>query len=506
MRRIFSPSILPYLAVILSLCLVWLLLLQLENPVSLDDGLRHFAMARLMTEQGIGTAEWSQFFSHGYFAHHSVDPWFLSNLAFIPLLSFGPVLALKLFALCSVFLLLISFLYACSVFRASPLVTAVGIGLLLFFDPSFFYRLLVARPYELVTPFAVIIIAAAISKRSFLIGIALTLCVLLSQIFIFPLLIALLAVAWRISLRDWREAGTLLFWISFGVLIGFWLHPDSLEYVLYMHDTFLRIPLLPGVRLGVEMQSGFVLGSRVVVVLGILTLLHVVLLKEGMTYRKYLQSGLFFLAALTGLFTVLFFFWARSIDFLWPILILLLVLSLSVSPGIFSRTIAAMLPRKFCPSLRIRVFVLFLLLSSVFLAMAYTLTATDADRSLEVYAQALQNIPADSSMLTVDWHFFMPAVLVRPDLKYATGIDPSYTYLDNPRVLELLASLGTPKFKSSPTESDLREWLQNILALYPSDYLVLFRSKHAAVIDQFEKSGMKDLSRSAEVAVFAKET
>ncbi|MSR67619.1 hypothetical protein EXS65_02230 [Candidatus Peribacteria bacterium] len=504
----FFKRALPHIVGALSLCLIAILLFSLQNPVSLDDGLRHFAMARLMSEQGIAAADWSRFFSHGYFAHHTVDPWFLSNVAFIPFLPLGPILGLKLFALFLILLLLVVFLYACFVFRTPPIVSAVSVGLLLFFDPSFFYRLLLGRPYELITPLAVLIIIAAISKRPFLIGLSLMLCVLLSQIFIFPLLIAFTAVLWRLSLCEWKEARMLLTWVFLGLFAGFFLHPDSLQYAFYIRDTFLRIPLLPGIELGLEMQSGFRLGSRLLVIVGIVTLLHSVLFKEGITLRQYGECGLSFLIFLTLLFITFFLLWARAVDFLWPTLILLLTLLLSVSPGIFSRTMIAILPKKLSGNRRMGFYILLLLLASVVFSMHRTLRASDGDRSLETYTQALRFVPQGAMVLNVDWHFFMPAVLVRPDLRYATGIDPSYTYLDSPKALGLFASLTTPKFQSSPTEEEVRAWLKEILALYPSDYLVFFRGRHETIITKLEKDlKMIDVSGSREVAVFrAKET
>ncbi len=503
MRRLLPLPVLPSLAVTFSLLLIWIALIMLGNPVSLDDGLRHFAMARLMMEQGIGAADWSQFFSYGYFAHHSVDPWFLSNLAFIPLLPFGPVLALKIFVIASIALLIASFLYTFHSFQTPRFVAAICIGLLLFFEPTFFYRSLLGRPFSFITPLAVVIIVATLRKQSILICIALALSVLLSQVFIFPLLIAFACVFWRLSLRQWWEASALFSWSLFGIFLGFFFHPHSSQYFFYILDTFVRIPFIAGMQLGPEMQSGLFASSRVFVMLTVILLLHGGLIRKKIAWHTYQETGLSALSFLTFFFLFLFFLWARAIDFLWPIAILFLVRLLSLYPGLFTETLRSITPKRFIFRPTISVLIVLLLCSSSFFAVAKELVKTDGDRTLSIYEDALRAVPSGSNVLNVDWHFFMGAVVVRSDLQYATGIDPSYTYLDSPEALLLLASLNTPKFQQSPTDHDVRAWLQNIVRIHPSDYLVLFRKGHEAVIDRMERGlFMKDLSMSRSIAVF----
>lgn len=501
MRRLFSS--LPLFVAAFSVFLIWSLLARLENPVALDDGLRHFAMGRLMLEQGIGNAHWSQFFSQGYFAHHSLDPWFLSDIVFMKLVPLGSILALKIFTLLSVGFLLAVLLYALRAFRTPPVTAAIGVLLLMFFEPSFFYRLLVARPYELVTPFALLIPVAAIMKRPSLIALSIALSVLLSQVFLFPLFIACACVLWRLTLREWLPAAELFSWILLGVLLGFFFHPEPLSYATYVLRTFVRIPFIPGIQLGTEMQSGVLLGFRMFCITAVIALLHASLFRDGMTSRDYQQSGLSLLSFLAGFFLLLFLLWTRAIDFLWPILVLLLIRILSLKPGIFQETITHLLPSRFRIKPLILYLLFFMLVASVFAGVQGALYASDETRSLRPYADALSEIPAGSTILNVDWHFFMPAVLVRPDLKYATGIDPSYTYLDNPEALRLLAQLNTPEFRSSPTANGTREWLQQILSEYPSDYLVLLTSRHKEFVAVLkEQLGLKDVSKSEEVAVF----
>ncbi len=502
MRSAFLFRLLPAFAAIVSLSLIALLLFSLKNPVSLDDGLRHFAMARLMSEQGIHSASWGQFFSHGYFAHHTVDPWFLSNLAFVPLLPFGSVLALKVFALIAIAFLIFSFLYAFHEFHTPLLTAAIAIVLLLFFEPTFLYRLLLARPYELVTPLAVVIVVAAMQKRPMLVGAALMLCVLLSQVCIFPIAIALVCVLWRFSLRQWEEATLLLSWVVASSLAGLFFHPHPIAYLFYLRDTFIHIPFLPGLQLGSEMHSGLFASRRVFVFIAVIVLLHGGLTRAKTTWKIFHESGLSLLAFLTVFFLALFLLWERAIDFLWPMTILLLVRLLSVRPGLFTETLRCLMPRKFVFRPVIGTLIVLLLCGSSFVATAKPLIETDHDRALSLFTEALSSVPRGSTLLNVDWHFFMGAVEVRPDLQYATGIDPSYTYLDDPKALELLSELNTPKFQSSPTPDDVHVWLREMTTEYPSDFLILFRSYHAALTAQLETE-LQNLSTRKEIAVFS---
>src|SRR3989344_3523035 len=60
------------------------ILASTKNPLSLDDGLRHFVMAERYKAEGLEGPSWSNFFFEGYFTAHRVDPWFLADLSYVP--------------------------------------------------------------------------------------------------------------------------------------------------------------------------------------------------------------------------------------------------------------------------------------------------------------------------------------------------------------------------------------------------------------------------------------
>ncbi len=456
-----------------------MLLSRLENPVALDDGLRHFAMGQSIANQGIEAADWSRFFFAGYFSNHPIDPWFLSDVLYAPLASLGVFTALRIVSLSGVFLLLLSFLFAARKWKASPTVTCTCIALLLFFEPSFFYRLLVGRPYVWMTPLSVLVSVSVLWRQYWLLVVSLTIAFLLSHLFVFPLLLALVGVLWLLSLRDWKAVSWLCIAIATGLLLGFFLHPDGGAYVAYLVDVFLRVPFLTGLEFGTEMQSGFSMGFRVLVMLAVLALLHAGYFKSGMSIRQYHRTGLSFLLLVNLIFLLLFLRYSRSIDFLWPLLLLSFLVLLSERPEALTVAVDRLVP----PSLRIHPvlppLITLLLCASVFAGVQGALYSSDETRSLRTYQNALADLPAGSRVLNVDWHFFMPAVLVRPDLKYATGIDPSFTSLDNPNVQRLLTEIRTDAWRNEKTAVEARQWMSALLAEYPSDFLVFFQKRHA---------------------------
>ena len=135
-----ASRLLPACAFAAVLLLVLALLLKLQNPVSLDDGLRHFAMGRMISERGIASASWSTWLPQSYFGTHVVDPWFLSDVLLAPLSSLGVTAALKLLCLLSVTLLLCSFGYVAKLWKLQSGALAALFVLLVFFEPNFLYR------------------------------------------------------------------------------------------------------------------------------------------------------------------------------------------------------------------------------------------------------------------------------------------------------------------------------------------------------------------------------
>ena len=494
----------PLATVFFLLIAEMVLFLCLKNPVALDDGLRHFAMGRLIVLQGIDAGQWSHFLFAGYFSTHRTDPWFLGDLLFVPLVRFGPVLALRIFALGSSALLLGVFLWACRLFRIPSVATALLLILLVAFEENFFYRLLLGRPFVLLTVLSVLLTIAILRRQPIIVAVALSAAVLLSHLFVFPLLIVAAGVLWRVSLREYKQASVLFFVAFVGMCVGVALHPAAGDYLQYFMTTFLRGPFLIGLDISKEMRSGLLFDLRSLFALAVIALLHVVLFQNGYSCARYHRSGLTFLAGIVLFFAVLFLLWMRSIDFLWPFTILFLIVLLHEEPTLIQETTKRLFPAS--RRLRIGVFstLTVALCGSVYIHEARALITTDDRRSLQMYADALRDVSPGARILNVDWHFFPPAVAVRPDLRFATGIDPSFTFLVDPQASSLLLELLTPTFQSAPQPQDVRRWLRELRNTFPpADVLVLYRDRHAALVDVLSRNlRFNDISSAPAIAVF----
>ncbi len=485
------------------LAIIASLLMRLQNPVALDDGLRHFAMGRLIAAHGINAADWGNFLYAGYFAHHSVDPWFLADALFAALSKFSVVTALKIFTLATIAALLTSFLYAFRVLKVAVPTAVLLLVMLAFFESIFFYRLLVARPYPLITALFVVVLAASFERTYWLVALSLTLSVLLSHLFIFPLLAVVTCIAWRWWLGEKSDTTRLALWSAAAIGVGFFLHPHPVEYLLYIVDVFLRIPFQQHLEMGTEMHSGVLLGLRTWAMVAVVALLHATLKKEGMTRSEYERSRAAPLAVLTVLFALMFSQWSRAVDFLWPLLILLSACVLTSHPGLFGRTLERILPR----SVRVRpaiVSLIVILLCAVsFTGIQGALLNTDDQRSISTYVDALQKIPFGSRVLNLDWHFFMAAAAMRPDLKYAAGMDPSFTSFDSPKAQQLIAMTMSPDFQNPEREIEAGRWLADLTKEYPSEYLVMYTARHQLLSDAIvAQLGLKNISGDEAVAVF----
>lgn len=477
-------------ALALSVLLLGGTLLLLRNPVTLDDGLRHFAMARVMAEKGItGTDGWAEFLYEGYLADLRVDPWFLSNALLTPLAALDPVPALKLFATASVAAVGAASVLALRALRLPRSLSAPFLALLLFGDQQFLGRLLIGRPFALMTALSILLIWAILRKKDVLALPVMTVAVLLSQLFAFPLAFGFIAVVWLLATGRKRRGVLLACWTMAGAALGMRLHPDGPAYALYLYDAFIRIPFLDAeASLSPEMQSGLadVALPSVLILLGASLLLAVSdALAGGM--RTFLRSDAFYLLLVAVFLLPGFVLWVRTIDLLWPVLVLLLASLTGRNVLRIRRTFGFL----WKPRLTRRL--LGALATCQILLVPAWLLLHDEEKNLSAY-DAVNAIPAGARVLNTEWERFFVYVLLRPDLKYATGIDPSFTYLADPEVTDLLRRIET-----NPDEQTFRA----LLRAYPADYLLVPNRPHgkaAAVL-----SGMKEVRNvalSPEAAVY----
>ena len=193
-RLLGSPSF----VLLLILAAVALYLFHTPLLYSLDDALRHVVMARaLWGHWSVAVTQgWSLFLYDGMLSAYRTDPWFLADVLLIPFSRFPTVMAVKLFTLFQLLCVGGAFLLLLRSWRL-PRRTSVSLILLLFLGhPLFLSRTLLGRPFTLMTALFVLVLWAIFERRVFTVALLLAFGVLLSQLFLFPLLLVLSAVAW----------------------------------------------------------------------------------------------------------------------------------------------------------------------------------------------------------------------------------------------------------------------------------------------------------------------
>ncbi len=491
------------LAALLLLLFCALLLLSLKNPTSMDDGLRHFAMAKQLRDVGIGQVPgWSQFFYEGYLHTHPVDPWFLSDVLLIPFTYFPIAKGLQLFVVCEVAALFAAFLLILRSFRLSARDSTVFLLLLVFGDTQFMGRFLLGRPYALMTAMALFVLYAIFERRWMLLTVLMLISVLLSQLFTFGLFICLcgiFAYAFTGHTRDALKAGTAT---VTGVLLGFLLHPQPLLYLEYLYAVFLKIPFLHFIGLSREMQSGIVDGASlsVLVALMMITLFNLRFYANDSLPNLKKEPHVLLLSLCTLAFTAAFAFWVRAIDMLWPLLVLTVARFYMMDRSAPRDLLKILLPRKMKVMAFLKWFAIGVCIAEVLL-LPYVFTRDDSKHSFAPYA-VLDSLPAHAKVLNLDWDAFFAYVARRPDLQYAAGIDRAFTYLTDPDISQSIYLLEqSAGGKDTP---DIQKTLNTILAAYPSDYLVVSHKKFPSVIQYLlNHPAYRLISDNGTIAVYA---
>ena len=470
------------------------LLWSLANPVTLDDGLRHVAMAKILAAEGIFTVPgWSRFLYHGMMSELPVDPWDLYDVMLMPLSALPPTIALKIVTLVEITLIATSSLLVLRSLRVSPQFQVWYLAVILLGDFHFTFRLFLGRPFPLFTALALLMLWMVLERQWAFMAIALAFAVLLSHLFIFPLFMAMLGCAWLLFCGQRKESLRAGIAIVIGITAGFLLHPTPMNYATYLFTAFVRIPFLRELSLGSELGRGLFTDSRsVLVALGILFLfLAIGMLRKG--WRGFLRQKkvLLLLVPIVAL-AAAYALWMRAIDVLWPMLILGIAAVHAANPGIMNHIKSYFLPRRLPLVLLLWVLACGLTFQSG--VAVHAIRGKNAKNSLSQFA-ALNRIPAGSRVLNVNWDNFPVFLTLRPDLKYATGMDPTFTHLSDKRASDLLHMLGEKSAKSNPLLLNAELWMQELLKRIPADYVVFARGRNAAV--------QKQLATSAFVAPFA---
>ncbi len=498
----FLKRHLPVVTACVLLLLTAVMLWLLKNPTSLDDGLRHFAMAAHYRDHGIlQTNGWQTFFYEGWLSHNPVDPWFLSDVLLIPF-TFLPLTAgLDLFILFSLLCLLTSFLLVLRSYRIPSIASSIFLLLLLFGELQFTGRFLFGRPYALLTAMTLFALWAIKERRFLLVCIFLLISVLLSQLFVFPLVVCGCAVIAFAFTHRYREASQLSFATVIGVTAGCALHPQPFLYLSYLMTVFLRIPFLKSIGLSREMFSGlsYTSGLSVFVIIAVIILFWAHLRFQKQRKDLFNNPDLLLVCLPAAFFTLAFLFWLRAIDLLWPLLLLSLAAIFAEHPSLPHGLLSIMLPQKTKRN-ALLFFAIVLVCGAHIISVPFVFFRNDAQKALVSY-EILQQIPSHSRVLNLDWDHFFHYVAVRPDLRYAQGIDKTFTYLTDPSVLTDTKEIADTQ-KVDGSQALLA--LQRILETYPSDYIVLTHQHFDPLIRLLQKEGKMPLMGNTEaIAVFS---
>ncbi len=483
MQRLRSlEQFLPALILLGAVVFLGLFLFILPNPVALDDGLRHAVMARAMAEQGIlAVPGWSAFLYEGALSTIKADPWFLADVLFIPLLPLGLTGAIKAFSLIGIGSLLLSFeLLLCS-FGLAPRARALLLFSLLSLNAAFFFRLLLGRPFPLLTALMLVLLWALLQRRWWIAAGILAVSVLFSQLFVFPLFVGCVVIAWMtVTVRPRRVLPCALACAG-GTAAGFILHPAPADFLRYFFAVFLAIPLLAGGENGIEMQGGMY-GDAVSVfaALGLTVVMFMVLFHgRRLTPRTFVESDLAVLTALVIILGGTFMLWQRAIDLLWPVLLVLIARIFSLFPDVLRES-----KRIFLPRLPRNLELDTLLCTGIvtFIASLYLLVLGNPSESLSVFS-AMRAVPDGSRVLNADWDALPVLLAVQPRARYATGIDPVFTLLKDPDVARLLAQISTVRTDKEMAEVNAGAWLTSLLGHYTGEYLVMLRRNRKELLE-----------------------
>jgi hypothetical protein len=276
------------------------------------------------------------------------------------------------------------------------------------------------------------------------------------------------------------------------------LHPHGEKYLAYFLSVFAT---LPNVNDSTEFDPGWPHAAMVLSLLGLLGLLVLVARHRlQVSWQRMHQEGMTFLTTLVLLFTVAFLFWGRSIDFLWPLVLLLLGRLLATNPYVFQDTASVLLPRHALPLLpKLLAGTIGLVALTNVGKLAWVLASGDAQYSLAPIERTLTPLNPGTLVLNVDWDLFPAFFAVRSDLRYARGMDPGFDALPDPRGLALFEELQRLEVGE---QLDVTAWLGDIQTLYPSDVLLLVADRHRTLAALLEEHGMRPVAEGEPVLLY----
>src|SRR3989344_104036 len=501
-----------------------------HNPLSLDDGLRHFVMAKEQLRLGIGAVTWSRYFFLTYFIHHAVDPWFLANLSYVPFTFFtSSVAGIKAATFAFLCVLAFSFSLFLRRFPVTPFFTALIIFLFFFGSDTFGFRLMLGRPFVLVSALMLFVLHALITRRWLLLAVLLALSTLFSHLFIFPFGIAVIGSLWWLFIcRHPRSVCASVFATMGGMTTGIILHPQSREYVLWMKNIFFVVPFSKELDLGGEIYNGLGFADAGVYLLLISCILLIFLLavRQELANALHRRPEIILLGVLALLFFAAYLLWVRAIDLFWPMGVILLLSLVSATDGAMQDAKRFLFSKQFPLGIRAMhvVIVLFVITSAHHL---WLFVGNDDRRSVASFS-AINAVPAGSTVFNADWEYFPVLFFLRSDLLYARGMDPTHDELP---VRSLIAKLHEAKFLPKETlfsrewftelwsrvdmkqlgirrmgekDVDADAWLMELRSIAQPQYLALYRGAHPRLIQSLTtSSGATLFSESRAMIIFS---
>jgi hypothetical protein len=473
----------PLLISILLIASFAIILFSSHEPYWYDDGLRHIVIAQQFLASGLHT--WHQYFFAGYFSTRDLNPWFLSDLAYVPLAWLDTVTALKLTTICQISLLVGAFYLLLRQLHVVPQLQAIFIAVLLLGSEYFTLRLLLGRPFVLSAAVFFFALWAILQRRYLVLAGLIAISVLLSHMFVFTLVLCFVSALWCI----WCEQGSfrsalriLSSWLG-GASLGFLLHPQQQLYMSYIREVFVVIPFSKDLGIGWEFSSGLLHAEpSVFLILGLLPVLIVLAGRQlGQRYLVLHRASFILLLALSLVFFGGYLIWQRTIDYLWPLLLLTTASIASCSPQFQSMVMQALWQKRIwkLSLLHILVFVGFWQLAGLWLGMRYP-----SEKPSIVEFDVLQRLPPQARVFNLDWDYFPAYFFFRPDLQYARGMDPTLDYKHN--ALDFQAIDIVRQGEESIT-TDAQEWLAEVTKRFNPQYLVIDKLRYPALTSQLAK-------------------
>lgn len=498
----------PLVAIILILSIVSLSLSFSSSPLSWDDGLRHITMARVMRSEGI-LQTWDRFLYGGTLSHMKLDPWFLADVAYIPFIYFPDALALRLFSIVGIAVLLGALWRIISPLKLPRSWEAVLL-LLTIIAPGFYGRMLLGRPFVWSSVFVLLVLDACLRRHYFQLCFVLFLATLTSQLFVLPLIVALGMSVWFLLSSQNRVAFSISFSSILSVGLGILIHPQSRAYAMYILTVFFKIPFVTtAIRLGTEMYPGAFDATVPIALIGACILLLFGSKHAGHTINSETISrhGTIPLAVLVGvLFVLTCTAWSRMIDLLWPLEVVLLAHVFAIAKPYVEDLCSTSL-RPHLPLTGGKVITALLCLSFLMFVFqsAGSALADDEERSLS-RLEPLSRIPAGSKVLNPEWFLFPAFVAVNPHVRYATGIDNTFLWKEDPVAYSLLDVLFEPAGQFERPIIDTAEWISQLLEHFPgSEYFIVSRNYGKHLLPALRTTpGLRALTQSGDhLEVFA---